>query len=105
MKVKTTKNFWWNFKLEYDRGDMGWAFSRIKVSMKGNKAELDIDNSFVCDDDNNRGNTALDWFKMIMRTDIDPCGWILDNYDEQDKSEKAKRRHYIAGCKKILLQL
>ena len=101
----TTKTFWSNFTLEYDRGDMDWAFDRIKSTTKGNKTTLELDNEYVCTDQNNTDLTPYSWFIGIMKSDIDPFGWVLDNYDEGDAAEKAKDRAYIAGCKKILQQL
>jgi len=96
----TTRTWWNNFSMEYDIGDMDWAFNRITVTkLKGNKVQLDIDNAYVCDDDNNRGETPYTWFKMILKYDANPYGWVMDTYDEVDRSEKARKRAYIKGIR------
>jgi len=108
MNIKTlvtTTNFWSSFRLEYDRGDMDWVFDRIKVTSKGNKTTLELDNDYICTDQNWTDKTPYTWFIGIMKSDIGPFGWVLDNYDEGDRSEKAKDRAYIKGCKNILQQL
>jgi hypothetical protein len=101
----TTTNFWNNFTLEYDRGDMDWAFDRIKSTSKGNKTTLQLDDTFICTHQNWTGQTPYSWFIGIMKYDIDPCGWVMDTYEEGDRAEKAKKRAYIKGCKNILKQI
>ena len=104
-KIITTKNWWSNFYLEYDRGDLNWVFDRIKTNPKGRNITLLIDSAYVCDDDNNRGMSVWGWFVSSLKSDSSPYGWVMDTYDESDRSEKAQKRAYVKGCKNILNQI
>lgn len=108
MKVTTTRNWWGGFCQEYDRGDHDWFFDRVKETYQGHRVTLDIDETFVVTkevDVNNVSETPARWFRMIVSSDADPFGWVMDTYEEKDRRDKARARAYVTGCKNIIAQL
>lgn len=108
VSLVTTRG-WWNwFYLEY-QDDHQYQFEHIKLeNLGGNKLKLIIDNSIVMTEKENRNNvgaTTFSWFKMIVTTDTDPFGWILNDISDYDKSDRMRAYNYVRGCKRLIDQI
>jgi len=106
--IIVTEKWWKWFNLEYDRGDCGYQFSHITIIPVGNKLQITADDTFVLtekEDINNVGETVWSWLTMIIRTDADPYGWVMEAHESMDRSEWMKAFNYVRGCRRIMAQL